>query len=152
MRRPPRRAAATVKEDIMQVSQVMTAHPVTVTPTQNVRDAAEIMKRIDTGFVPVGDNDRLVGMVTDRDIVVKGLAAGKDADCKISEVMTHEVLYCRDDEEVAAVARNMGENQVRRLPVVDRDKRLVGIVSLGDLSSDGDPSAAGVALEQISES
>ncbi|MEQ8340173.1 CBS domain-containing protein [Marinovum algicola] len=136
----------------MQVSQVMTAHPVTVTPTQNVRDAAEIMKRIDTGFVPVGDNDRLVGMVTDRDIVVKGLAAGKDADCKISEVMTHEVLYCRDDEEVAAVARNMGENQVRRLPVVDRDKRLVGIVSLGDLSSDGDPSAAGVALEQISES
>ncbi|WP_323764757.1 CBS domain-containing protein [Marinovum sp.] len=135
----------------MQVSQVMTAHPVTVTPDQSLREVAEIMKRIDTGFVPVGDNDRLVGMITDRDIVINGLACGKDADCAVSEVMTREVLYCRQDEEVAAVARNMGANQVRRLPVVDADKRLVGIVSLGDLSTDGDPSAAGVALEQISE-
>lgn len=135
----------------MQVSQVMTAHPVTVTPQQSVRDVAEIMKRIDTGFVPVGDDDRLVGMITDRDIVVNGLACGKDADCAVSEVMTRDVLYCREDEEVSTVARNMGQNQVRRLPVVDGDKRLVGIVSLGDLSTDGDPSAAGVALEQISE-
>ncbi|WP_050759213.1 CBS domain-containing protein [Pseudooceanicola batsensis] len=135
----------------MQVREVMNQHAVTLTPQQTLGEAAEVMRRIDTGFVPVGENDRLVGTITDRDIVVNGMARGKSADDAVREVMGQEVLYCFDDQEVAEVARNMGERQVRRMPVVDRDKRLVGIVSLGDLSTDGDPSAAGVALEQISQ-
>ena len=135
----------------MQVKDVMSPHAVTVSPQQTLRDTAEIMQRMDTGFVPVGENDRLVGTITDRDIVVNGIAQGKSIDSLAGEVMSEDILYCFEDQEVAAVARNMGEQQVRRMPVLDRDKRLVGIVSLGDLSSDGDPSAAGVALEQISE-
>lgn len=134
----------------MQVSEVMNSHPLTATPQDTLRDVAEIMQRTDTGFVPVGEDDRLVGTVTDRDIVIRGLAAGIAPDSPVQQVMSAELLYCFEDQEVAEVARNMGEKQVRRLPVVDREKRLVGIVSLGDLSSDGDPSAAGVALEDIS--
>lgn len=134
----------------MQVKEIMSRHAVTTTPDQTLGDVAEIMRRTDTGFVPVGDNDRLVGTLTDRDIVVNGLAAGKSGDTLVSEVMENDVLYCFDTQEVAEVARNMGEKQVRRMPVVDSDKRLVGILSLGDLSANGDPSAAGVALEDIS--
>ncbi|MBL3705756.1 CBS domain-containing protein [Sulfitobacter sp. BDSS02] len=129
----------------------MTPHTVTLTPDQSLKDAAEIMRRIETGFVPVGEDDRLVGTITDRDIVISGIAQGKSTNAAVGEVMSRDVLYVFDDQEVAEVARNMGESQVRRMPVVDRDKRLVGIVSLGDLSTDGDPSAAGVALEQISK-
>jgi len=135
----------------MEVRTVMSAHALTLTPDHAIREAADIMKRADTGFVPVGENDELVGTVTDRDIVVRGLANGKTADTPVREVMSKEVLYCFEDQEVAEVARNMGEMQVRRMPVVDRDKRLVGIVSLGDISTEGDPSAAGVALEEISD-
>ena len=134
----------------MQVHEVMTPHTVKLTPDQSLKDAAEIMRRIETGFVPVGEDDRLVGTITDRDIVISGIAQGKSTNAAVGEVMSRDVLYVFDDQEVAEVARNMGESQVRRMPVVDRDKRLVGIVSLGDLSTDGDPSAAGVALEQIS--
>ena len=134
----------------MQVNEVMTPHTVKLTPDQSLKDAAEIMRRIETGFVPVGEDDRLVGTITDRDIVISGIAQGKSTNAAVGEVMSRDVLYVFDDQEVAEVARNMGESQVRRMPVVDRDKRLVGIVSLGDLSTDGDPSAAGVALEQIS--
>lgn len=134
----------------MEVREVMSPHAVTLTPGQTLKEAAEIMRRIETGFVPVGENDRLVGTVTDRDIVINGIALGKSSDDAVAEVMSSDVLFCYQDQKVAEVARNMGEQQVRRLPVVDRDKNLVGIVSIGDLSSDGDPSAAGVALEQIS--
>ncbi|MDF0601569.1 CBS domain-containing protein [Psychromarinibacter sp. C21-152] len=134
----------------MQVKDVMSKHALTVTPQKTLGEVAEIMRRMETGFLPVGEGDTLTGTVTDRDIVVNGLAAGKGGDSAVAEVMTGDVLYCFDDQEVAEVARNMGDNQVRRMPVVDRDKRLVGIVSLGDLSSNGDPSAAGVALEDIS--
>lgn len=134
----------------MEVREVMSPHAVTLTPGQTLKEAAEIMRRIEIGFVPVGENDRLVGTVTDRDIVINGIALGKSSDDAVAEVMSSDVLFCYQDQEVAVVARNMGEQQVRRLPVVDRDKNLVGIVSIGDLSADGDPSAAGVALEQIS--
>jgi len=134
----------------MQVNEVMTPQSVTLTPEQTLKDAAEIMRRIETGFVPVGKDDRLVGTITDRDIVIGGIAQGKSAETAVSEIMSRDVLYVFEDQEVAEVARNMGEQQVRRMLVVDRDKRLVGIVSLGDLSTDGDPSAAGAALEDIS--
>ena len=134
----------------MQVSEIMSPHSLTATPDRTIRDAAEIMQRMDTGFLPIGENDRLVGTVTDRDIVVKGIAKDKTSDSPLRDVMSTDVLFCYDDQEVAEVARNMGDCQVRRMPVVDRDKRLVGVISLGDLSAHGDPSAAGVALEDIS--
>lgn len=136
----------------MEVKEVMSRDVLTAAPQQTLREAAEMMQRIDSGFIPVAEDDRLVGVVTDRDIVINGIAQGASADTEISKVMSEgAVLYCFEDEEVAAVARNMGEYQVRRLPVVNSEKRLTGIVSLGDLSCDGDPSAAGVALENISE-
>src|SRR3546814_10334410 len=92
----------------------------------------QMMADIDTGFLPVADNDRLIGIVTDRDIAIRGVAAGRRPEASIREVMSDEVKYCFDDQDVDDVLENMGDIQVRRLPVVDRDKRLVGIVSLTD--------------------
>jgi CBS domain-containing protein len=98
--------------------------------------------------MPVEDHDRLVGMVTDRDIVVRGVADGLDPQAKVRDVMTTDVKYCFEDEEVDDVARNMGDIQVRRLPVVNRDKRLVGIVSLADAARE-QPAAAGTGLKGV---
>ncbi|WP_424933429.1 CBS domain-containing protein [Amaricoccus macauensis] len=135
----------------MQIKDVMSNHPVTVAPEQTLAEAAEIMRRIDTGFIPVGENDRLIGTITDRDIVINGLAQGKAADSAVRDAMSSDLYYCYQDQDVGEVARNMGEQQIRRMPVVDREKKLVGIVSLGDLSTEGAASAAGAALELISE-
>jgi CBS domain-containing protein len=105
------------------------------TPGQSIRDVAKIMAEIDAGAMPVGENDRLVGMITDRDIAIRAVALGKGPDTPVRDVMsTEQVLYCYEDEELDHVAKNMGSEQVRRLPVVSRDKRLVGIVSLGDVA------------------
>ena len=92
------------------------------------------MCEIDAGVLPVGEDDRLVGMLTDRDIAVRGVAKGKGPQTQVREVMTSEVKYCYEDEEVEHVARNMANQQLRRLPVVNRDKRLVGILSVGDVA------------------
>jgi CBS domain-containing protein len=92
------------------------------------------MAQIDAGAIPVGENDRLVGMITDRDIAVRAVAAGKGPDTPVREVMTQDVKYCFDDEDLNHVAKNMAEQRVRRLPVVNRDKRLVGILSVGDIA------------------
>jgi len=100
----------------------------------SIAKAAQMMSDCDAGVLPVGEEDRLVGMITDRDIAIRAVARGRSHDTPVREVMSHEVLYCFDDEEIDDVARNMADQQVRRLPVVNRDKRLVGIVSLGDLS------------------
>ena len=102
------------------------------------------MAEIDAGALPVGENDRLVGMITDRDIAIRAVAAGQSPDAKIRGVMSKEVLYCFDDEANDDVARNMSDAKVRRLPVVDRDKRLVGILSLGDLALNEDAKTARV--------
>jgi len=119
----------------MRVSEAMTREVRVASPTQTIREVAKIMDEIDAGSMPVGDNDRLVGMITDRDIAIRAVALGKGPDTPVREVMSDsKVLYCYEDEELAHVAKNMGEEQVRRLPVVNRDKRLVGIVSLGDLA------------------
>jgi CBS domain-containing protein len=99
----------------------------------------------------VGENDRLVGMITDRDIVIRGVAQGKGPDTSVRDVMSREVMYCYDDEEVEDVLANMGDLQVRRLPVLNRDKRLVGIVSIGDLARNGETMEAGQALSGISQ-
>src|SRR5205823_1716246 len=119
----------------MRVSEAMTREVRVASPGQSIREVAKIMAEIDAGSMPVGDNDRLVGMITDRDIAIRAVAQGKGPDTPVREVMsTEKVLYCYDDEDLAHVAQNMAEQQVRRLPVVDRDKRLVGIVSLGDMA------------------
>jgi CBS domain-containing protein len=108
------------------------------------------MSDVDAGVLPVGENDRLVGMITDRDIAVRAVAQGKGPDTPVREVMTADVKYCFEDEATDQVARNMGDQQVRRLPVVNRDKRLVGILSLGDLAVMQGGQPAGEALTDIS--
>src|SRR5919197_1685417 len=92
------------------------------------------MEEIDAGAMPVGENDRLIGMITDRDIAIRAVGAGKGPETPVRDVMSAEVKYCYDDEDLDHVAENMGDIQVRRLPVVNRDKRLVGIISISDLA------------------
>jgi len=119
----------------MRVSEAMTREVRVATPAQSIRDVAKIMAEIDAGAMPVGENDKLVGMITDRDIAIRGVALGKGPDTPVREVMsTEKVLYCYEDEELDHVAKNMADEQVRRLPVVNREKRLVGIVSLGNVA------------------
>ena len=137
---------------MMKVSKCMTRDVQLATPTQSIRDAARMMLELDAGALPVQQDDRLVGMITDRDIALRAVAAGKSPETPIREVMSREVLYCFDDQELKDIARNMGEVKVRRLPVLNRDKRLVGIVSLGDLAVEtGDEQLAGNTLEAVSE-
>ena len=119
----------------MNVREVMTPDVVIASPEDTLQRAAEMMIDIDAGVLPVGENDRLVGILTDRDITVRAVAAGKEpTECKVREVMSPEIRYIYEDESVEDAARNMTELQVRRLPVLNREKRLVGIVSLGDLA------------------
>jgi len=134
----------------MRVSEAMSRDVRLASPDQTIRDVAKIMDDIDAGSVPVSENDRLVGMVTDRDIAVRAVAAGKGPDTPVREVMSREVKYCYDDEDLDHVAKNMGDIRVRRLPVVNRDKRLVGIVSLGDLALKGEESV-GKAVKGVSQ-
>jgi CBS domain-containing protein len=120
----------------MRVSEAMTREVRVATPGQSIRDVAKMMGELDAGAMPVGENDRLIGMITDRDIALRAVAQGKGPDTPVRDVMsTDKVLYCYDDEDLDHVAKNMGDEQVRRLPVVNREKRLVGIVSLGDLAN-----------------
>lgn len=134
----------------MKVSDIMTHDVHLLSPDQTIREAAGIMADIDAGALPVGENDRLVGMLTDRDIVVRAVARGKSADTRVAEVMSKEMLYCFDTDGIDEVARNMAKAQVRRLPVVNRAKRLVGIVSLGDLARNDDPTTIGRAVSKVS--
>lgn len=136
----------------MRVAEAMTRDVRLAKPDQSIIDAAKMMADEDCGILPVEENDRLVGMITDRDIVVRGLAQGCDANTKVRDVMSSEVKYCYEDDDVDDVAQNMGDLQVRRLPVVTRgDKRLVGIVSLGDIATTEEQDKAGEALSSISE-
>ncbi len=135
----------------MKVSEVMTRDVQTVRPDQPVQDAASFMLSANAGSIPVTDGDRLIGMITDRDIAVRGVAKGYGPDTPVRELMTDEIICARDDDEVEDIASRMSEAQVRRLPVIDREERLCGIVSLGDLSRETDNSTASEALEGISE-
>jgi len=129
----------------------MTTEVRVASPDQTIRDAARLMAELDAGALPVAENDRLVGMITDRDIAVRAVAEGLPADTPISEIMSHEVLYCFEDQQLDDVARNMGQVQVRRLPVVNREKRLVGIVSFADLARSEQPTTVGRAVSHVSE-
>src|SRR5262249_21149130 len=119
---------------VMKVSDAMTYDVQVATPKQSISDAARTMARIDAGVLPVGENDRLVGMITARDIAIRAVAEGKPPTTKVREVMSKEVLYCYEDQDLDEVAKNMADMKVRRLPVLNREKRLVGILSLGDLA------------------
>ena len=134
----------------MLVRDIMTRDVQLLAPDDTLLRAARRMRDDDIGSLPVAEGDRLVGYVTDGDLVVRGLALGFSADTRIHDVMTDKVLYCFDDEVLEEVAVNMADNQVRRLPMLSREKRLVGIVALGDLATKGEDASAEDALEGVS--
>jgi CBS domain-containing protein len=139
-------------EDIMQVREVMTPQVTTVAPNAPLVEIARIMRDEDIGSVPVAENEQLLGMVTDRDIVVRAVSEGHDGlERTAADVMSPDVHCCTLEDDVDDVLRNMGDQQLRRMPVVDGDKHLVGIVSLGDLSREAKPKQAGRSLKDISQ-
>ena len=136
----------------MRVEACMSSDVRIASPMETIREAARVMKEIDAGFLPVGENDRLVGMITDRDIAVRAVAEGRAPDTPVREVMSTDVHYVFADESIEDAASRMGQLQVRRLPVLNRDKRLIGIISLGDVSrSDGATDDSGAALKEITQ-
>jgi len=134
----------------MKVSQAMTKDVRIANPEETIEQAARAMAELDAGILPVGEKDHLVGMITDRDIAIRGVAKGKGPQAKVRDVMTEEVKYCFDDQEIEEVTRNMADIQVRRLPVLNRAKRLVGILSLSDIAISRASEDAGDALRGIS--
>ena len=136
----------------MQVSQILTRNVETIRPDLPVREAAQRMRSLDVGSLPVCDGRRLLGMVTDRDITVRVVADGRDtANTRVEEAMTPDVAFCFEDDDVRKAADLMEQHQIRRLPVLDRNKQLVGIISLGDLATTGKDKLSGEALEKISQ-
>lgn len=135
------------------VRDVMTANPVTVSEKDSIRDAARIMAREDTGVVPVVEGKKVIGMITDRDIVIRLVAEGKDpANARVKEAMSSNVRAVKEDTPVNDVLDLMSKAQVRRIPVVNTNNELVGIVSIGDIATDSrENSKVGRAVEQISE-
>ncbi|HEY1260069.1 MAG TPA: CBS domain-containing protein [Stellaceae bacterium] len=137
----------------MKIGDIMTLDVETAAPEDTVQTAAQIMADAGTGALPVCDGARLVGMVTDRDIAVRAVAEGKAPDqCSVRDVMTEEVSFAFEDDEVQSIAQKMGQWQVHRLPILNRDKELVGIVSLADLALEGeDRSATADAVQKIAQ-
>lgn len=135
----------------MRVSDAMTRDVQLCTPDDTLKEAAEAMMTLDVGLLPVTDGERLVGMISDRDIATRGVAMGLGPDSSVRHVMTEDVKYCFDDQDIEEVIRNMGEIQVRRLPVLDRSKRLVGIIALADIARARTSDGTGEALAQISQ-
>ena len=135
----------------MQIGEIMSPNVQLASPDMTIREIARMMAECDCGAVPIGDNDRLVGIITDRDIAVRAVALGKSPDTPVREVMSQGVLYCYVDEDIDDVASNMADIKVRRLPVLSPEKRMVGIVSLGDIAMADGPQSSGVALCGISE-
>ncbi len=134
----------------MKVSQVMTRDVKTVRPDQSAREAASFMLSEDTGSIPVSDGDRLIGMITDRDIAVRGVANGYGPDTPVRELMSDDVVCGRESDDVEEIATKMSRAQVRRMPIIDATEKLCGIVSLGDLSREGDRQSADQALHGVS--
>lgn len=133
------------------VSDVMSTDVQVIEPQASLRRAAELMQALDVGALPVCDGDRLLGMVTDRDITVRGVAAGCNPDeTSVRDVMTVDLAFCLEEQDTQEVMRVMGDKQVRRLPVIDADHRLVGIVSIGDLAL-RQPGPIDEAVREISE-
>jgi CBS domain-containing protein len=133
-----------------KVSEIMTTDVQVIGPKQSLQQAAQLMERMNIGSLPVCDGRRLLGMVTDRDITIRGTAAGlTPSDGRVEEVMTRDVTWCTADQDSAEVLQRMGSEQVRRLPVIDADKQLVGILALGDLAT-RQPASVEQAVREIS--
>lgn len=135
----------------MQVQDLMTFDVTIANPDETLRTVAKRMAELDVGALPVGNDERLVGMITDRDITIRAVALGKGPNAKVGEVMTPEVKYCFLDQEIEEIASNMADIQIRRLPVVDHDKRLVGILSLCDIATSNVADQVVEALSGISQ-
>jgi CBS domain-containing protein len=133
----------------MQVGEVMTRSCSIIDSNESLQKVAEIMREENIGVLPVVENDKLVGMITDRDIVTRGLAEGKGGKARVREAMTANVIYCFEDEDLDHTLENMAEIQLRRLPVMDRNKRLVGIVTLADAARCYSPDAVGLAFSGV---
>jgi CBS domain-containing protein len=136
---------------MMKISEVMTTDVQTVSADQTAREAASFMLRAEAGSIPVCEGDRVIGMITDRDIAVRGVAEGRGPDTPVRELMSDGIICARADDNVDDVARRMSQEQVRRLPVLDADEKLVGIVSLGDLARETPGEQAHEALEGVSQ-
>ena len=134
----------------MKISEVMTTEVETIRADQTAREAASFMLRADAGSIPVCDGDKVIGIITDRDIAVRGVAEGRGPDTPVSELMSDGIICAREDEEIETVAQRMSEEQVRRLPVLDAEEKLIGIVSLGDLAREARSEPAQEAFEGVS--
>ena len=135
----------------MLISDVMTADPQVAKPSDTVAEIARRMNDIDTGAMPVVDDGQIVGIITDRDIVLRVVGEERGFDTRVSEVMTTDVQTCRDDASIADVIYQMQDKQVRRILIVDDKQALTGIVSLGDVAQEASARKAGAILEEISE-
>jgi CBS domain-containing protein len=148
----PAPAVGIQEQSMNKVSDVMTRHPRTLSPSDTVVVAAMAMDELDVGSIPVCQGDQLVGIVTDRDIVVRGLAQGRlPTNIALNDVMTTDVHCCFEDQSIDEVLDQMSDAQIRRVPVLDHERHLVGMLSLGDLAVKTDGVGAGQALEVISE-
>ena len=141
------------KEHSMKLKEIMTKEVEVVHPDDSLQEAAQKMRIRDVGYLPVCDGDRLVGVVTDRDIVLRSIADGTDPNTSIGrDLMTSPIIYCFDDQDVQEAAKLMEEHQIRRVAVVSRDnKRLVGVVSLGDIATNGTKKTSAEVLQSVSE-
>lgn len=136
----------------MKVHEIMTAHARGIAPDNTLVEAAGLMRELDVGALPVFNGEELTGMVTDRDMVLRGIADGRDpTNTSVGHVMSQGVIFVMADQEVEEVARIMQEKQVRRLPVLNAEKRLVGIVSIGDIAISSNPAFTGMALRDVSQ-
>jgi CBS domain-containing protein len=135
----------------MRINEVMSTDVCVIGPGTSLRDAARMMAARDVGSLPVGEDDRLVGFVTDRDIVLRAVGEGLGADTAVREVMSSDIRYCFDDEDIDHVAGNMAQLEMRRLPVLSRDKRLVGIVSLANFAYSRDTGASQELLRGVAK-
>lgn len=137
----------------MKVGDVMATNVESVQPDDTIQEAAYVMKERNIGLLPVCDRERFVGMVTDRDITIRAVAAGRDPkSTRVHAVMTHDFICCREDDDLEQAARLMRERQVRRVAVLDRRKFLVGILALSDLAAaSDDPACAGEVLQSVTE-
>jgi CBS domain-containing protein len=135
----------------MKINDIMTRDVETITPDQSICDAACAMAEADCGAILVHDGDQLVGVVTDRDIAIRAVAKGLSPDTQVREIMTDDIRYCFEDEDIQHVAENMADIHVRRLPVMDRNKRLVGIVSLGNFASSTNTQAGATLLRGVAQ-
>lgn len=134
----------------MKVSDCMTREVEITSPDMTLREAAKLMADCDAGVLPVGENDRLVGMLTDRDIAIRGIANGMGPDSTVRDVMSSDVCWCFEDEDIDDALERLAEEQIRRMPVLSRGKRLVGIISIGDLTDGAQPQQTGRTLSAIS--